>query len=98
MSIRLIDHGNAAAAIRASREYADLLSELAHALNQHRHAIHAHWEGGSFAQFSDDVELIMRLLCQAEAASRSASRRMAHGLQRARDDEREAELCAIQGR
>jgi len=98
MSVRLIDHGRAEAAIRASREYADLLIELASALNQQRHEIHDHWKGASFTQFSEDIEQVLRLLNQSEVASYSASRRMFQGLQQARDDEREAELRALQCR
>ena len=96
MTVRLIDHGRADVAIRASREYADLLVELASALNQQRREIHMDWQGVSFDQFSEDITLVLRLLSQSEAASRSASRRMAHGLQRAHEDEREAELRALQ--
>ena len=97
MSLQLLDHGRAEAAIRASREYADLLAELVSALSQQRHKMHSHWQGTSFDLFNEDVELVLRLLNQSEAGSRSASGRMAQGLQRARDDEREAELRALQG-
>lgn len=97
MSIRMIDHGRAEAAIRVSREYADLLAELARALKAQRNEINSHWQGASFDQFSEDIDSVLRLLSHSEAAGRSASRRMAQGLQRARDDEREAELRALQG-
>jgi uncharacterized protein YukE len=102
MAARFLDHAAADAAIRASREYATYLTDLAEALRRHTTQLGASWQGQSYHGFYQALEEIRRQIDQAHVSCTAAVSRLDAGLDRARAAEREAdrkadELKRLQG-
>jgi len=94
MGARFLDHDATDAAIRAAREYADQLRELAAALRHHSAQTATSWQGDSYMRFCEAIDAVVRTLHQAAEQSQDAANQLATGEERARDDEREADRLA----
>lgn len=91
MGVKFVDHGTAAAAIHASREYANYLIELAEALNHRAGQMNQIWQGESSHRFCEELTRLAWQLEQSHNQSMVAASKLDVGLDQARDAERRAE-------
>ena len=96
MGTIFLDHGAAEAAIRASREYAAYLTDLAEALRRHAAQMGQSWQGEGYHRFYEALNDLVRRLDQAHASSTAAVSRLYAGLDHACAAEHEADRKAAE--